>query len=434
MSPSSTPTEYLSDPDPSEVTYPGSEIAAPAAPTNPEELKRQKYEVNRRGWRRVVLNFTPAWFTATMGTGITSVLLHNLPYHGRWLFYVSTIIFCLNIVLFTLFSLISIVRYTYFRGVWSSTLHHPAQAVFLGTIPVGLATIINMIVFVCVPAWGDKAANFAWALWWIDIVMAFACNLYIPHCIMRCEGITLDQVNPSWLLPVIADIVASGSGAIVANVLPNDQHAIWTVITSYVLWGTSVPTAIVILAMYYNRLMIHDVLPGQVAVASFIAIGPLGQGAAAIQLLGQVALKVFARNDFIPMAPIAGQFFYLSGILTALIMWGFALVWLFFALCTLARRTFPFNLTWWAFTFPLGVFTVATTTLAQELPSRFFKVLGTIFSVAETLLWIMVALGTIKASLSGQLFVPPPLESWEKKAKEAMEAKEAEKNDHGSPA
>ncbi|KAF4965866.1 hypothetical protein FSARC_6386 [Fusarium sarcochroum] len=415
MSPSSTPTEYLSDPDPSEVTYPGSEIAAPAAPTNPEELKRDKYEVNRRGWRRIVLNFTPAWFTATMGTGITSVLLHNLPYHGRWLFYVSTIIFCLNIVLFTLFSLISI-------------------AVFLGTIPVGLATIINMIVFVCVPAWGDKAANFAWALWWIDVVMAFACNLYIPHCIMRCEGITLDQVNPSWLLPVIADIVASGSGAIVANVLPNDQHAIWTVITSYVLWGTSVPTAIVILAMYYNRLMIHDVLPGQVAVASFIAIGPLGQGAAAIQLLGQVALKVFARNDFIPMAPIAGQFFYLSGILTALIMWGFALVWLFFALCTLARRTIPFNLTWWAFTFPLGVFTVATTTLAQELPSRFFKVLGTIFSVAETLLWIMVAVGTIKASLSGQLFVPPPLEAWEKKAKEAKEAKESEKNSQDSPA
>ncbi|KAM5380708.1 hypothetical protein ACJA88_005037 [Fusarium oxysporum] len=392
MSSTPTPSDHLPDLDSSEVTYPGSDIAAPAAPTNPEELKHDKYRENRRGWRRIVVNFTPSWFTVTMGTGITSVLLHNLPYHGRWLFYL----------------------YIY------------SQAVFLGTIPVGFATIINMIVFVCVPAWGDWAANFAWALWWIDVVMATACSLYIPHCIMRTEGITLDQVNPSWLFPVIADIVASTSGAIVANVLPNDQHAIWTVITSYILWGTSVPMAIVILAMYYNRLMIHDILPGQVAVASFIGIGPLGMGAAAIQLLGQVSLKLFARNDFIPKAPIAGQFFYLTGILTALILWGFAVVWLFFALATIIRRQVTFNLTWWAFTFPLGVFTVATTTLAQELPSKFFKVLGTIFSVAEFLLWVMVACGTIKASLNGQLFQPPPLEAWEKKAKEVEETEKTQ--------
>jgi hypothetical protein len=55
---------------------------------------------------------------------------------------------------------------------------------------VGLATIINMIVFVCVPAWGERAVHLAWALWWVDVVMAVACNLYIPHCIMRIEGVS----------------------------------------------------------------------------------------------------------------------------------------------------------------------------------------------------------------------------------------------------
>ncbi|QPC64633.1 hypothetical protein HYE67_006864 [Fusarium culmorum] len=384
---SSTPPEQLPDLDSSEVTYPGSEILPQAAPINPQELKYDKYGKNRQGWRRIVVNFGPSWFTVTMGTGITSILLHNLPYQGRWLF-----------------SLASIYR----------------------TIPVGLATIINMIVFVCVPAWGYKAAHLAWALWWIDIVMAMSCNLYIPHCIMRTEGITLEQTNPTWLFPVIADIVASGTGAIVANVLPNDQHAIWTVGISYILWGTSVPMAVLILAMFYNRLMIHDVLPSQSAVTAFIAIGPLGQGAAAIQILGKVALKIFERNDFIPMAPIAGQFFYLTGILTALIMWGFAIAWLFFALATIVRREFKFSISWWAFTFPLGVFTVSTTTLAQELPSRFFKVLGTVFSVVETLLWIMVACRTIKATLNGELFQPPPLEAWENKVVETVEDEKVE--------
>ena len=33
---------------------------------------------------------------------------------------------------------------------------------------------------------------------------------------------------------------------------------------------------------------------------------------------------------------------------------------------------------WWGFTFPIGVFTVATTTLGKEMPSRLFDILGTV--------------------------------------------------------
>lgn len=49
---------------------------------------------------------------------------------------------------------------------------------------MGLATIINMIVFVCVPAWGNWAAQLAWALWWVDIALALASNVYLPFLIM----------------------------------------------------------------------------------------------------------------------------------------------------------------------------------------------------------------------------------------------------------
>ncbi|KAJ4167701.1 Plasma membrane sulfite pump involved in sulfite metabolism [Fusarium falciforme] len=399
-----------SDPDPSQVTYPGS------APTITEDVSRDRYAVNHRGWRRVALCFTPSWFTVTMGTGITSILLHNLPYNGRWLYWISVVIFCLNVLLFASFLCISVVRYTLFKGLWSETLRNPAQAVFLGTFPMGLSTIINMIVFVCAPAWGNRVVVFAWALWWIDIVLAVACNFYIPYAIMQTPGVTLPSMNASWLLPIVADIVASATGAIVANVLANDQHALWTVIISYILWGTGVSTAMLILAMYYSRLMFHDVPPKEMVVSSFIPLGPLGQGAAGIQLLGQVSLKLFKRNNFIPAAPMAGQFFYVAGILIALVMWGFGLMWLFFALAALyRRRRFPFNLNWWAFTFPLGVYAVATTTLAQELPSVFFKVLGTILSIIETMLWIMVAVGTVRYSLNGRLFQSPPLGAWTEK-------------------
>lgn len=91
-----------------------------------------------------------------MGTGVVSILLHNLPYNGRWLYWISVVLFCLNVLLFIIFSGISIVRYTLYPAIWRAMIRHPAQSLFLGAFPMGFATIINMVVFVCVPAWGHR--------------------------------------------------------------------------------------------------------------------------------------------------------------------------------------------------------------------------------------------------------------------------------------
>jgi len=62
-----------------------------------------------------------------------------------------------------------------------------------------------------------------------------------------------------------------------------------------------------------------------------------------------------------------------------IMLWAFGLVWLTFAVTTLIMtRKFPFNMGWWALTFPLGVFTTCTCTMGNELPSGFFSVLGTV--------------------------------------------------------
>jgi len=107
-----------------------------------------------------------------MGTGIVSILLHQLPYNGHWLGIISVIFFALNVVLFLVFLFISYLRYTMYPEIIGAVLRHPMQSSFLGAFPVGLATIINMIVLVCVPAWGHGMVILAWVLWWIDFVIA----------------------------------------------------------------------------------------------------------------------------------------------------------------------------------------------------------------------------------------------------------------------
>lgn len=107
-----------------------------------------------------------------MSTGVVSILLHQLPYNGDWLQIISTIFFVLNLALFLLFTVISCLRYFLYPEIFSAVLRHPHQSLFLATFPVGLATLINMIVLVCAPVWGHGMALFAWILWWIDSVLA----------------------------------------------------------------------------------------------------------------------------------------------------------------------------------------------------------------------------------------------------------------------
>lgn len=87
-------------------------------------------------------------------------------------------------------------------------------------------------------------------------------------------------------------------------------------------------------------------------------------------------------------------------------IWGFGFVWLLIAIASILNiRTrgerIPFNMGWWGFTFPIGVFTSATLQFGTELDSVAFKVLGTIFTVTLVILWLTVAVGTAVKAWQG---------------------------------
>jgi len=137
-------------------------------------------------------------------------------------------------------------------------------------------------------------------------------------------------MTAAWLLPVVATIVAAASGGIVSSVLSNPQHALWTLILSYILWGCGIPLAMFIMVIYLQRLTIVGLPPREVIVSAFLPLGPLGQGAFGIMQLGKEAMRVFPLTKTVPLAPGAGELFYSMGLLLAFVMWGFGLVWLFF--------------------------------------------------------------------------------------------------------
>jgi tellurite resistance protein TehA-like permease len=151
------------------------------------------------------------------------------------------------------------------------------------------------------------------------------------------------------------------------------------VIISYILWGIGVPLSFSVLVIYFQRLTVYSLPPREAIVSVFLPLGPLGFGGYSVMQLGKVALNIFPITKTLSAVPgNPGETLYVMGWIVALVMWAYGLLWLFFAIASISRSKFPFNMGWWGFTFPLGVFSISTTTMGMEMPSLFFKVLGTV--------------------------------------------------------
>lgn len=89
---------------------------------------------------------------------------------------------------------------------------------------------------------------------------------------------SLERITALQLLPIAATIVAAGTGAEVAEILPDPKHAMGTVLVSYILWGMGTPLAMTILVIYYQRLAVHKLPSRETIVSCFLPLGPLGFG------------------------------------------------------------------------------------------------------------------------------------------------------------
>lgn len=348
----------------------------------------------------IVQQFTPNWFTVTMGTGVLALLLNQFAGPG-WLHGVAVGIWEANIILFGLFTLLYAARWSIFPGEAVRIFKHPVMPMFLGAIPMGLATIINgMAVFA-------HAYGAAVRLWMVDAALAVAVGLVVPFAMFAAQRHALEQMTAVWLLPIVACEVAAASAGGLAAHLPGAQ-ALDLVVAGYALWALSVPLALSVLAILFLRLALHK-LPGpEMGVSSWLAVGPLGTGALALLLLGKAAPVGFAAAGLHAAGAVAQGL----GLIGGLVVWAYGAWWLAMAAAmTVAHlpRRLPFNMGWWGFTFPFGVFILATNALAEQTHLPAFALAGQGLTLVFVALWLVVALRTLAGAYHGHLFSAPCL-------------------------
>ncbi|RWQ91213.1 voltage-dependent anion channel-domain-containing protein [Paecilomyces variotii] len=96
-------------------------------------------------------NFSPLWFSVSLGTGMASMLLSQLPYNTRGVQLASLALFVLNILVFVTILAISMCRYILYLQALRGVIEDREQILSLPLIPMAYSTLINMITFVLVP-------------------------------------------------------------------------------------------------------------------------------------------------------------------------------------------------------------------------------------------------------------------------------------------
>ncbi|NBF02625.1 C4-dicarboxylate ABC transporter [Pseudomonas sp. Fl5BN2] len=363
--------------------------------------------------REAIRQFTPNWFAATMGTGVLALALAQWPAEVPGLHLVAEGFWWLTIALFVLFTLMYAARWVLFFDEARRIFGHSTVSMFFGTIPMGLATIINGLLLFGIPRWGEGVVNLAQVLWWLDVAMSLACGILIPYMMFTRQEHSIDQMTAVWLLPVVAAEVAAASGGLLAPHLQDAHGQLVMLSTSYVLWAFSLPVAFSILTILLLRMALHKLPHESMAASSWLALGPIGTGALGMLVLGADAPAIFSANGLPGVGEIAAGL----GLVAGLTLWGFGLWWMLMAVLITRRylrEGIPFNLGWWGFTFPLGVYSLATLKLGSTLHLGFFSVFGAVLVVALAAMWLIVAKRTVQGAYKGELFVSPCIASLRK--------------------
>lgn len=208
------------------------------------------------------------------------------------------------------------------------------------------------------------------------------------------------NVNPrmitgAMLIPPVVTVITPV--ALAPLIQPGQEHSLELLLISWLMLGIGTVLYLLISAVLVYRSLTVELPPPPLAPSLFIGVGPAGLIALDIMALTKAASRLGLVDEATAM---------LSGFV-AIGMWGFGLAWLVMSLMIIARgyEKVPFGLPMWAFTFPLGAWSVGGIVLGTSLGSAAVLIIGILGGMALLVTWLVFFVRTIKGVLTGTIFV-----------------------------
>ncbi len=353
--------------------------------------KQKSFSLNQ-----TIKNFSLNWFTINMGTGITAVCLSLFHHLIHFTFYLSVAIWLLNIFLFIFFSLILISRSFLIVDTWRVWLSHPVQSLFFGCIPIGLITIVNGFSIWGTGLIGGIAIDIAAVLWWLAVILSLLSVLLIPYCMVTRHQHVMANMTALWLLPFVAcEVCAASAGMLIPHL--SLMHAYLIFLLSLCLWTVSIFLVLSILVIYLQRLFLHKMPAVELAATIWLPLGPTAMAALGILLLGSEMTNFESLITTRSMQDLFHMFGGLS-LFLGIICWALATWWFVMAVIgtiSYLKQKPRFSLGFWAYIFPLGVYTMASAILAERLKLTALLYFSYFLALTLFAIWLVIGAKTL---------------------------------------
>ena len=338
----------------------------------------------------VVKTFAPSWPAAVMGTGAFALATlhfsHQLPALGG----VAWALHWFNLVLFTLISIPWLLRWAMAWPAVVASFKHPVAANFYPAYAIALLVLAGEL-----RAFGDGDAA-ALAAWWLGVALLFSLTLAVLLSIFQGEHVNLDHITPGIFIPPVGMVVIPVAGGPLVATQPEALRDLALTINGLGL-GAGIFMYTALLALAFHRLYVHKRLPPMMVPTFWINLAPVG--AIVVSLLNLVAAAPFAGDKS-------------AYLLAVFLIWGFGAFWLVLAILFTwsVRKTapLPFSLAWWAFTFPLGAFTLGSQRLSEATGLSTPLAFGWLAWTLLAAIWTLTLVKTIGGVASGKLFQAHP--------------------------
>jgi C4-dicarboxylate transporter/malic acid transport protein len=349
----------------------------------------------------ILCTFHPAWFAVVMGTGILSVAAIQNP--GRWdaikpiMDGIGVGAALLAYALAVLLGVPYVWRWIRHSEVAWKDLRHPVLGALYATFPAGLLVLAITTASAGPLILSKDIVNFlVTVLAAVGGILAFTISVAFSYILFVTPAVNAEIVTGGWFIPPVVNIILPVALASLLEQAPPDTARLLLVI-SYAAWGMGFFLFLMVAALIYARLIYHPLPAAHFAPSLWIGLAPIGVGS-----LGLVRLAQRGGSAWGELGPTVQTISSIGG----LMLWGLGLWWLPLAALLLTRYLrnggLPYGVGWWAFTFPVGSYTVCTLVLGRQWKVDALEWLGVIFFLLLIVFWLVVAIRTLKGIRTGE--------------------------------
>ena len=232
---------------------------------------------------------------------------------------------------------------------------HPVKLAFFPTISISLLLISATFL--------GQNMQLSRYLWIVGTVLHFLFTLKIISTWMHDSKFEIKHMNPAWFIPAVGNIIVPIAGI---------QH--FSAEISWFFFSIGFLFWIILLVIFFNRIIFHHPIPQKLLPTLFILIAPPVIGFVSYtKLTGEV-------TDF-------GKILYYIG--------------LFFTILLLSQikmfSRINFYLSWWAYSFPMAAVAIASLLMYQHTQLVGFQIMAVFFLIVLTLLIILLLIRTTMA-------------------------------------